>query len=280
MSIEECQIEVGKLQWFYRQTNTESEKPPVLLLHGLPTHSYTWRGVMTQLEERGLKAIAPDWIGSGFSAKPDKRDFAYTPQAFLAALENLITTLELEKFYLVVQGFLGSVGIQYALAHPQQVERLVILNTPLTPEMKLPWKMKQWGIPLVGDMLTQDPLQVDRTLEGGSGFVVQDKDLDIHRKPFLTSSSVGRALGATIKALDLHKTTTEISEGLKTWEQPTLIIWGVEDPWLAIADAETIVKSNSKIELVKLPEAKHYPQEHWAEDITKEITQFFRRSVL
>ncbi|MDJ0577727.1 MAG: hydrolase, partial [Xenococcaceae cyanobacterium MO_234.B1] len=64
MSIEECQIEVGKLQWFYRQTNTESEKPPVLLLHGLPTHSYTWRGVMTQLEERGLKAIAPDWIGS------------------------------------------------------------------------------------------------------------------------------------------------------------------------------------------------------------------------
>ncbi|MDJ0533271.1 MAG: alpha/beta fold hydrolase [Xenococcaceae cyanobacterium MO_207.B15] len=277
--IEECQIEVGKLQWFYRQTATESEKPPVLLLHGLPTHGYTWRGVMTSLEASGYSAIAPDWIGSGFSAKPDKREFAYTPQAFIAALENLITTLELEKFYLVVQGFLGSVGIQYALAHPQQVERLIILNTPLTPEMKLPWKMKQWGIPFVGDMLTQDPLQVDRTLEGGSGFVIEDKDLNIHRKPFLTSSSAGRALGATIKSLDLNKTTTEISEGLKTWEQPTLIIWGVEDPWLAIADAEIVAKSNSKIELVKLPEAKHYPQEHWSEEIGKEITQFFRRSV-
>lgn len=277
--IEECQVEIGKLKWFYRQTNTESEKLPVLLLHGLPTHSYTWRRVMQELETLGYKAIAPDWIGSGNSAKPSKREFAYTPQAFVAALENLITSLELEKFYLIVQGFLGSVGIQYALAHPEQVERLIILNTPLTPEMKLPWKMKQWGIPLVGDMMTQDPLQVDRTLEGGSGFVIEDQDLDIHRKPYLTSSAVGRALGATIKALDLNKTTTEISEGLKQWEQPTLIIWGEEDPWLAIAEAETVAQSNSHIELVKLPEAKHYPQEHWSKEIAQEISQFLRRSV-
>ena len=277
--IEECQVEIGKLKWFYRQTNTESEKLPVLLLHGLPTHSYTWRRVMQELETLGYKAIAPDWIGSGNSAKPSKREFAYTPQAFVAALENLITSLELEKFYLIVQGFLGSVGIQYALAHSEQVERLIILNTPLTPEMKLPWKMKQWGIPLVGDMMTQDPLQVDRTLEGGSGFVIEDQDLDIHRKPYLTSSAVGRALGATIKALDLNKTTTEISEGLKQWEQPTLIIWGEEDPWLAIAEAETVAKSNSHIELVKLPEAKHYPQEHWSKEIAQEISQFLRRSV-
>lgn len=277
--IEECQVEIGKLKWFYRQTNTESEKLPVLLLHGLPTHSYTWRRVMQELETLGYKAIAPDWIGSGNSAKPSKREFAYTPQAFVAALENLITSLELEKFYLIVQGFLGSVGIQYALAHPEQVARLIILNTPLTPEMKLPWKMKQWGIPLVGDMMTQDPLQVDRTLEGGSGFVIEDQDLDIHRKPYLTSSAVGRALGATIKALDLNKTTTEISEGLKQWEQPTLIIWGEEDPWLAIAEAETVAQSNSHIELVKLPEAKHYPQEHWSKEIAQEISQFLRRSV-
>ena len=277
--IEECQVEIGKLKWFYRQTNTESEKLPVLLLHGLPTHSYTWRRVMQELETLGYKAIAPDWIGSGNSAKPSKREFAYTPQAFVAALENLITSLELEKFYLIVQGFLGSVGIQYALAHPEQVARLIILNTPLTPEMKLPWKMKQWGIPLVGDMMTQDPLQVDRTLEGGSGFVIEDQDLDIHRKPYLTSSAVGRALGATIKALDLNKTTTEISEGLKQWEQPTLIIWGEEDPWLAIAEAETVAQSNSHIELVKLPEAKHYPQEHWSKEISQEISQFLRRSV-
>ncbi|MDJ0679343.1 MAG: alpha/beta fold hydrolase [Xenococcaceae cyanobacterium MO_167.B52] len=277
--IEECQVEIGKLKWFYRQTNTESEKLPVLLLHGLPTHSYTWRRVMQELETLGYKAIAPDWIGSGNSAKPSKREFAYTPQAFVAALENLITSLELEKFYLIVQGFLGSVGIQYALAHPEQVARLIILNTPLTPEMKLPWKMKQWGIPLVGDMMTQDPLQVDRTLEGGSGFVIEDQDLDIHRKPYLTSSAVGRALGATIKALDLNKTTTEISEGLKQWEQPTLIIWGEEDPWLAIAEVETVAQSNSHIELVKLPEAKHYPQEHWSKEIAQEISQFLRRSV-
>ena len=37
--------------------------------------------------------------------------------------------------------------------------------------------MQQMGLPFVGDMMTQDPLLVDRTLEAGSKFVVSDEDL-------------------------------------------------------------------------------------------------------
>ncbi len=40
--------------------------------------------------------------------------------------------------------------------------------------------MQQWGVPFVGDMLTQDPLLVDRTLEGGSKYRISDQDLDIY----------------------------------------------------------------------------------------------------
>ena len=199
MSITENSIEVGSLKWFYLETGDVSDKPPVLLLHGLPAHSYCWGEIMPVLAEKGKRAIAPDWIGSGFSIKPDRRDFAYTPQAFLDALGGFISALELKQFSLVVQGFLGSVGLQYALDNPEQIENLVILNTPLSPEAKLPWQMQQWGIPFVGDMLTQDPLLVDRSLEGGSGFVISDKNLAIYRKPFLKSSDVGRALVATIQ---------------------------------------------------------------------------------
>jgi pimeloyl-ACP methyl ester carboxylesterase len=158
MSIAENQIKVGKLQWFYRATEVPSKKPPVLLLHGLPAHSYTWRGVMNILADLGYRAIAPDWIGSGFSDKPSSRDFAYTPKAFLTALGDLITAMKLEKFYLVVQGFLGSVGVQYALEHPERIEKLVILNTPISTDARLPWVMKQLSIPFVGDDDSRSPI--------------------------------------------------------------------------------------------------------------------------
>lgn len=279
MSIKKDKIKVGKLQWFYRQTELQSDRPTVLLLHGLPSHSYTWRLLMPLLAEQGLPSIAPDWIGCGFSDKPEKRDFAYTPEAFLTALTDLIAALELKKFYLVVQGFLASVGVQYALQNPEQIEGLIILNTPLSPDAKLPWLMKQLSLPFVGDMMTQDPLLVDRTLEKGSGFVISDKDLDILRKPFLQSSAVGRALMVILQKLQLDKTMAEIETGLSQWSQPTLILWGAADSWLSLASAQKLADANPKIVLVELPEAKHYPQEHWPKEIAAEIIQFFRRKV-
>ena len=170
MAIATDKVQAGKFQWFYRQTELESERTPILFLHGLPSHSYTWQKLMTLLAEEDIPSIAPDWIGSGFSDRPDKRDFAYSPEAYIEGLKELIEALKLDKFYLVVQGFLGSVGIQYALQNPDRVEGLIILNTPITSGAKLPWSMKQMTFPLVGDMMTQDPLLVDRTIEKGSGF--------------------------------------------------------------------------------------------------------------
>ena len=279
MSITTDKIQAGKFQWFYRQTEIDSDRTPVLFLHGLPAHSHTWQNLMSLLAAENIPSIAADWIGSGFSAKPDQRNFDYTPEAFVTALGEFIEASKLEKYYLVVQGFLGSVGIQYALRNPEQIEGLIILNTPVTTGAKLPWSMKQMTFPLVGDMMTQDPLLVDRTLEKGSGFVIEDKNLVILRKPFLQSSDVGRALMTTLKKLELDQTMTEIEAGLQDWLKPVLIIWGTADQWLDVEDAKNLAGANSEITLVELPEAKHYPQEHWASDIAREIVQFFRRKV-
>ncbi|MEM8827786.1 MAG: alpha/beta fold hydrolase [Cyanobacteria bacterium P01_G01_bin.19] len=279
MSIKEDKIQAGEFRWFYRQTEIASERTPILFLHGLPSHSYTWQKMMLLLEEENIPSTALDWLGCGFSDKPKPKDFAYTPAAFLAELERAIAALELEQFYLVVQGFLGSVGVQYALKNPDRVEGLIMLNAPLTSGVKLPWLMKQLSLPLVGDMMTQDPLLVDRTIEKGSGFVITDEDLETLRKPFLQSSAVGRSLMTILKKLDLDRTTAEIQAGLETWSKPSLIIWGSKDPWLKLDDLKKLTQTNSEIDLLELDEAKHYPQEHWASDISQAIIQFFRRKV-
>ncbi|WP_088890682.1 alpha/beta fold hydrolase [Leptolyngbya ohadii] len=279
---QENQIEVGKLKWFYRSSDplNSTDKPPVVLLHGIPAQSYSWRNVMPALAEQGFRAIAPDWIGAGFSGQPDRRDFAYTPDAFVTALGELLDALEIDRCSLVVQGFVGSAGIQYALRYPDRIERLAILNTPISTAAKLPWKMRQLGLPLMGEMMTQDPLLVDRTLEGGGGYRVEDADLDVYRRPFLKSSAAGRSLFVTMQNLRLAEAMAEIETGLANWKQPTLFAWGVRDPWLPVSLAESLAQQMADAEVAKLDEVGHYPQEDWHEKVNDALLPFLRRKIL
>lgn len=281
MAILEQQIQVGKLKWFYREANPlreDASRLPVVLLHGLVSQSYSWRDVMPKIAEQGLRAIAPDWIGHGFSDFPEKRDFAYTADAFVEALDEFLQALEIERCHLVVQGFMGVYGVLYALRHADRVERLVIINTPLDATVKLPGAVRRMTWPLAGEMMTQDPLLVDRTLEGGGPYQVKDKDLDIYRKPFLTTSSAGRSLLFTLRTFNLAETTRAIAEGLKQWPGLTLLVWGTADPWVPVTLAETWAKALPQGELTKLDEVGHYAQEDWADKVSDVLVPFLRRA--
>ncbi len=276
MTINEHKIKVGSSEWFYREVlpTEESNKTPVILLHGLLSQSFSWLEIMPSLGEYGYRGIAPDWLGWGLSHKPDKRDFDYTPSGYINAFKGFIEGLQLEKFSLVIQGFLATVGIQYALRYPDKIDKLIILNTPIISSAKLPWQIAQCGFPFLGDMVTQDPLIVDRTLEKGSGFVISDQNLAFYRKPIVTSSLPGRTLVTVVKKLNLKQVTNEIETGLKQWQKPCLIIWGKDDPWLEFAPVENLVKANNKLKLIPLEEAKHYPQEHFSKEISPVIINF------
>lgn len=277
--ITEATLEVGGRTWFYREAVPERDngRPPVVLLHGLVSQSYGWRKTLPALAEAGFRAIAPDWLGCGFSQKVDRLDFSYRPEALAAALGDWVEAMGLERLSLVTQGFLGTVGLLYALGAGDRVERVAILNGPVTLDAKLPWKMAQLGIPLVGDMLTQDPLLVDRVLEGGSPYQVADEDLDVYRRPFLKSSDAGRSLLAIVLRLAVPTVSKTVAEGFRTWRKPAIVIWGDRDPWTPVAQAETFAKSLPQGELVILEEVGHYPQEDWPEKVNEALIPFLRR---
>lgn len=278
-AIAERTVSVNGLTWFYRdlQPVSDSTRLPVLLLHGLVSQSYSWRQVMPTLAQQGFRAIAPDWLGHGFSDKPDRRDFDYTPEALVAALASFIDALDLPQVHLVAQGFLGAVGIQYALQHPDRVDRLVMINAPISAGAKLPWKIRQMGLPLAGDMITQDPLLVDRTLEGGGPYQVDDAALDVYRRPFLKSSDVGRALMTTVRRMDVEASSQAIAAALPHWDHPTLVLWGQKDPWLPVSLAEAAVQALPNGELQTLEEVGHYAQEDWAEKVAAALDTFLRQ---
>jgi haloalkane dehalogenase len=278
VAIQKHKITVNSLEWFYREAGGERKNDllPVLLLHGIVSQSHSWQNILSALAEQGTRAIAPDWIGCGFSAKPEKRDFDYTPSAFRLAIAAFVDALELQHFSLVVQGFLGSVGLQYALQHPEKIANIVILNAPISPKVKVPWKIQQMGLPILGEILTQDPLLVDRTLEGGSRYRIEDQDLDVYRQPFLKTSASGRSLLATIRNLQLPSVMGEIASGFPQWQKPILIQWGMIDPWLTIDVAENFANSTPNVKLIKLNHVGHYPQEHYSETIVKDLLPFVR----
>lgn len=274
--------QIGDLQWVYREWLPErpNDKPPVVMLHGLVAQSYSWRDVMPALGEYGFRSIAPDWIGHGSSSKPDIRQFDYKPETYLRAFGDYIKALELDRFSLVVQGFLGVTGLLYAAQNPDKIDRLIILNTPLPPKAELPFPVKMMGWPFVGDMMTQDPLLVDRTLEGGGPYQVADKDLDVYRRPFLKSSDVGRSLMWTIRAMKMAQIMEQVAQDFAKWSRPTLVAWGISDPWLSADTAKAFAQDLDDGEYTELTEVGHYAQEDWAEKVSEVLVPFLRQQEL
>jgi pimeloyl-ACP methyl ester carboxylesterase len=68
----------------------------------------------------------------------------------------------------------------------------------------------------------------------------------------------------------------EIENGLKEWQKPILVQWGMIDPWLSVDIAENLVKSVANGEIIKLNNVGHYPQEHYHEVILQDLLPFVR----
>lgn len=113
--------------------------PPVLLLHGEPTWSYLYRGVMGPLAEAGLHVIAVDLVGFGRSDKPaEVTDHSFARHVeWMRAL--LFDVLDLRGLTLVGQDWGGLIGLRLVAEHPDRFERVVAANTGLpTGDQNMP----------------------------------------------------------------------------------------------------------------------------------------------
>ncbi|HKK91464.1 MAG TPA: alpha/beta fold hydrolase [Desulfobacteraceae bacterium] len=107
----------------------QGEGKPVLMVHGNPTWSFYFRNLVTQLSGQ-YRTIAPDHMGCGFSDKPDTNRYDYTLASRVKDLEALVEHLNLtEKITLVVHDWGGMIGLAFALAHLDRIEKIIITNT-------------------------------------------------------------------------------------------------------------------------------------------------------
>jgi len=102
--------------------------PLVLLLHGFPARWSTWRALLPTFAQAGYLAVAPDLRGYGASDRPAGVD----SYSVLRILEDVVAILDAfgrERAFVVGHDVGGGVAWALAMAHPQRIERLAILNS-------------------------------------------------------------------------------------------------------------------------------------------------------
>ncbi len=127
---------------------------PVLLLSGNPTWGFLYRDFIGPLTAAGYRAIAPDWIGTGYSDKP-RVDAALTFAHHIADLVALLDQLALRGFVIVGQDWGGPQGVGAALQRVERLAALVLMSTWLFTgyvgrfhSSPRPWTT--WHAPLIG----------------------------------------------------------------------------------------------------------------------------------
>ncbi|MBR6374022.1 MAG: alpha/beta fold hydrolase [Victivallales bacterium] len=123
------------------------------MLHGNPTWSFMYRGLVAKAAAAGWRAVALDNLGSGLSDKP--QDWHYTLEKHIANLEQFVAYLALKDITLVMHDWGGPMGMGYAVRHLENIRRLVLMNTAAYLPRDVPRRIYLCRVPWLGPFLVR-----------------------------------------------------------------------------------------------------------------------------
>jgi haloalkane dehalogenase len=252
----------------------EGEGPPILLLHGNPTWSFLYRGIIIRLR-RSFRCIAPDYPGFGLSDHPD--DYRYTPEEHARVVAALVRELGLEGLTIMGQDWGGPIGMRIALDETPRMRALVMGNTWYWPTEALHLRAFSWAMSTgyIQGMILKGNLFVDRVITLGVKYSLAPEVLDHYRGPFSTvDSRAGVAEFArqmTLSANWLGEIERAVPRTLG--HLPLLLTWGIDDLSFTPAFMDTFRRDFRKNRVMRL-DARHYIQEDAPAEVSRAIQDF------
>lgn len=256
----------------YVVTHGRGERPPLLLVHGLPTSSYLWRNVMRDLESEA-PTVAADLVGLGRSERPRRRGYRLAEQARL--LLGLLDQLGLGEVVVAGHDEGGAVAIHLAALAPGRVVGLALLGTalhadawpsPVAVPLLLPG-MGEAGLELVRRRPSWGAAAVDRLLGPMS-----EVTLDNYLTP-LRARGGSRGLLRLVRSVDVAATESLlriVGAGLP----PTLVLWGSDDPVRSPAYGRRLAAELPAATYVPVSGAGHLLPEECPERVAEELAGF------
>jgi pimeloyl-ACP methyl ester carboxylesterase len=268
---------------FYREAG-EPKAPAVLLLHGFPTSSHMFRGLIPLLANR-YHVVAPDLPGFGFSDAPDRGRFTYTFERLAEVIDRFTAALRLERYALYVFDYGAPVGFRLARRHPERVTAIVSQNGNAYEEgLSDGWNpiQRYWKEPTaenrtaLSDFLTPEATRLqyvhgvpDETLVAPESYALdaallsRPGNADIQLDLFLDYRSNVAAYG------DFHAY-------FRAHRPPFLATWGRHDPFFLPAGAEAFRRDLPEAE-IHFYETGHFALETHAGEIGAAILDFLAR---
>ena len=168
------------------------EGDPIVLLHGNPTSSYLWRGIIPHLTGLG-RCIAPDLIGMGDSDKlEDSGPRRYRLVEHRRCLDAFLEAVGVnDKVTFVVHDWGSALGFDWANRNRHAVKGLAYMEAIVQPLTWTQWpeaalQIFQGFRSINGEsMILTHNLFIERVLPGSIKRKLTDEEMAEYRRPFL-----------------------------------------------------------------------------------------------
>jgi pimeloyl-ACP methyl ester carboxylesterase len=256
------------IHYLEQGSDSSGEEPTFVLVHGSLFNAFTWNRVMDFFAGRG-RAIAYDQVPYGLSEKLVAGDWTeanpYSPDAAVDQLFSFLDALEVDNVVLVGNSYGGVLAVQAALAQPERIEALILVDAAIYVQEEMPaWLMdlpqtRRLG-PLLARQLGQNeaflrqtylnPDQITDERIALTGIHTQVANWDLAMWEYLRAWSV-----------DISALAAQLGE----IQQPALVVSGEGDTVVPVADSQRLDSALPNSELVILPTCGHVPQEECPE---------------
>lgn len=266
------------------------EGQPVVLLHGFPDFWYGWRHQIPALAEAGYRVLAVDQRGYNLSGKPVDVA-AYRLDRLSADVAGLLESAGYGSAHVVGHDWGAAVAWDLALRRPAVVDRLGIVNVPHLEAFRRTlrsrpgqwlrsWYMLFFQLPRLPEWLLarKNGTMLARLLvESSRPGTFTDADLDAYRESW-------RQVGALRSMLNWYRAAVRGAaspfHGIPTpdrkiVEQPTLVVWGEEDPAFVSGVDERSVRYCPDGRLETFPDATHWVHMEESERVNELLLDHF-----
>jgi pimeloyl-ACP methyl ester carboxylesterase len=238
---------------------------PVVILHGTGDPAGFLLPLLDVLD--GLHVIAPDRPGIGLSDPVELPTHRYR-EAAVSWLDGLLDALDLETTTFVGHSGGGVWGLWYALARPDRVSRLMLMDVPTLPGTRAPLPIRLMATPALGAVLRRlvppSPASFMRLARAvGEGETIGahpdliDLVVAVARDPTAQQATRAefRALVSPFALLSrngFRRHDRVRPEDLRRLAMPTSVVWGERDPLgsVAVARAVTGLIPDARIEVL------------------------------
>lgn len=261
----------------------------ILFLHGFPEFWYVWRKQLSEFGHDYL-AVAPDMRGYNLSDKPKQVSEYFMPH-LIADVKALVDHYSQgQKAILVAHDWGGAVAWNFAMAYPECLEKLVIINSPHPATFLRELKNNPAQRKASSYMILFASGLGELALKAGGYQRLKEAIFEKSANPAMFSEGDRQAYqnawsqqGALAGGLQYYKAFAQqalkrmfgnaVKQAMKV-VVPTLVIWGEKDTALLTSNLDGLEKFVANLTIKRIPDGTHWVIHEQPELVNRYIREF------